>query len=293
MTERHFGPVWFIKGPNKGRYPNCHSVYIEGAGILIDPAADRDRLLELKQKNGVKTILLSHAHEDHFMHLDLFDDIPVWISAADAAPLTSIEKLLDSYGAFGEMRDYFRKILEDQFHFCPRDPDRLLKDGDLINAGGLEIEVIHTPGHTPGHLSFLFSDPRILFLGDYDLTPFGPWYGDFNSSIEYTISSVLRLKSIPADIWLGAHEVGIFEDDPGELWQKYLDVIRIREEKLLEVIKRPRTLEEIARSWIVYQKPMQPEEFYLFNERIIMEKHLTRLIQKGRIMQNHDRFVKL
>jgi len=44
MEEKHFGPVWFIPGENKGKYPFCHSVYIEGECILIDPASDRNRL---------------------------------------------------------------------------------------------------------------------------------------------------------------------------------------------------------------------------------------------------------
>jgi hypothetical protein len=44
MRERLFGPICFIPGKNKGKYPYCHSLFIEGAGILIDPASDRERL---------------------------------------------------------------------------------------------------------------------------------------------------------------------------------------------------------------------------------------------------------
>jgi glyoxylase-like metal-dependent hydrolase (beta-lactamase superfamily II) len=293
VDERHFGSIWFIRGPNKGRYPNCHSIYIEGPGILIDPSADRKRLEELKGNPGVKVVLLSHVHEDHLMHLDLFHDVPLWVPASDAPQITDIELLLNTYCACGEMRDYYRKILEEQFHFHPRKPDRLLKDGDIVDAGGLTIQIIHTPGHTPGHLCFLFSEPRILFLCDYDLTPFGPWYGDTHSSIEETIRSVARLESIPADIWLTSHEDGIFEANPGRLWQEYIEVINARETKLLELLETPQTLEEIARSYIVYKKPRQPEKFYLFNEQLIMEKHLSRLIQKGQIVQDHNRFVRL
>jgi len=282
-----------MRGPNKGRYPNCHSIYIEGPAILIDPSADRKRLEELKHNPGVKVVLLSHVHEDHLLHLDLFHDVPVWVSAADAPQLTDIELLLDSYSAFGEMRNYFRKILEEQFHFRPRKADRLLKDGECIDAGSVQIQIIHAPGHTPGHLCFLFSEPRLLFLGDYDLTPFGPWYGDAQSSIEETIRSVARLKSIPADLWLTAHEDGIFEVNPGRLWQDYIEVINTREKKLINLLDHPHTLEEIARSYIVYKKPRQPEEFYLFNERVIMEKHLIRLLQKGIIFKDQDRFVRL
>lgn len=292
MKEMHFGPIWFIPGPNKGKYPHCHSLYIEGAGILIDPAADRKRLEELREQQKVKIVLLSHAHEDHFTHLDLFDDIPLWVSAADGPQLTDVENLLDSYNAEGEARELYRKILEKQFHFRPRNPDRLLKDGDLIDAGSLTIEVIHTPGHTPGHLSFLFSKPRALFLSDYDLTRFGPWYGDRYSSIEETIRSVNRLKSIPADIWLTAHETGIFEKNPEGRWQDYIDVIQTRENKILKILKSPQTIDDMARSWIVYDKPMQPEMFYLYNEKSIINKHLKRLLSKGLITEENGRYVR-
>lgn len=51
-------------------------------------------------------------------------------------------------------------------------------------------------------------------MGDYDLTKFGPFYGDFFASIEDTIASVEHLRTIPAKVWLTSHGVGIFEKDP-------------------------------------------------------------------------------
>jgi glyoxylase-like metal-dependent hydrolase (beta-lactamase superfamily II) len=70
MHEQTFGPVRFIPGPNRGKYPYCHSIYVEGARILIDPAADRERLKRLRAEEGVDAVWLSHWHEDHFMHLE-------------------------------------------------------------------------------------------------------------------------------------------------------------------------------------------------------------------------------
>ena len=46
--EKHFGPVWLTPGENSGKYPHCHSIYIEEAHILIDPSSDRERLSRLK-----------------------------------------------------------------------------------------------------------------------------------------------------------------------------------------------------------------------------------------------------
>ena len=95
MDEKNFGPVRFLPGPNNGKYPYCHSVFIEGAGILIDPSSDRQRLEALRDMHDVNAVWLSHWHEDHFMHLDLFDDLPLAMHAADAAFLENIEAFLE------------------------------------------------------------------------------------------------------------------------------------------------------------------------------------------------------
>ena len=82
----------------RGRYPYCISVYVEGAGVLIDPASDRNRLIQLRENPGVKEVWLSHWHEDHIMHLDLFEDLPLVIPKSESPPLSDMEVLLDWYG---------------------------------------------------------------------------------------------------------------------------------------------------------------------------------------------------
>jgi len=293
VEEQHFGPVWFIPGENKGKYPFCHSLYIEGAGVLIDPASDRDRLVQLRETQGIKMVWLSHAHEDHFMHLDLFDDLPLWISDRDSAPLSSLETFLDSYGMDNhDFRGYWRKMLEEEFHFKPRKPTQFLQGGQIIDLGVVTVEVLSTSGHTPGHLAFFFREPKVLFIGDYDLTRFGPWYGDAHSSIEETIDSVNRLKRTPAEVFLTSHETGVFIGDPGKLWDDYLEVIQERERKLLDLLKEPRTIEEIVGSWIIYGREREPKAFFEFGERGLMEKHLDRLIKSGVVVQKKDHYVK-
>lgn len=293
MEGQHFGPVWFIPGENRGKYPFCHSLYIEGAGILIDPASDRERLIRLRETQEVKMVWLSHAHEDHFMHLDLFDDLPLWISDQESTPLSSLEIFLDSYGMDNhDFRGYWRKMLEEEFHFKPRKPTRFLQGGQILDLDVVTVEVLSTPGHTPGHLAFFFREPKVLFIGDYDLTRFGPWYGDAHSSIEETIDSVNRLKRISAEIFLTSHEAGVFIGDPGKLWEDYLEVIDDRERKLLDLLKKPRTMKEIVGSWIIYGREREPKAFFEFGERALMKKHLERLKRLGKVFQERDRYIK-
>ncbi len=294
MEETKIGPVRMLPGPRKGKYPHCHSIYVEGAGVLIDPASDRDRLIRLRNEEDVKMIWLSHWHEDHFMHWDLFADLPLWIGRQDAPPLSDLEILLDWYN-MGQpenrsLRDRWRPLMIDQFHFTPRTPDRLLDDGEIFELSGVRMEVIHTPGHTPGHLSFWFPDEKIIFLGDYDLTWFGPWYGDLYSSIEQTLASGELLRNLPADTWIACHETGIFYGDTEKLWDDYLAVVDRREEKLMEFLKTPRTMDEIIHQWIVYGRAREPMDFFIFGERAIMEKHLERLITSSQVGREKERY---
>ena len=291
MQETRFGPVWFIPGENDGKYPFCHSLYIETAGILIDPASDRKRLKELRENPGVKEVWLSHWHEDHFMHLDLFDDLPFCIMEQDAAPLADLEIFMDAYGVDDKFKKDWRPLFHDIFHFRPRTPSRFLKHGDIIDLGPLSVEVIHAPGHTPGHMALLFDNPGLLFLADYDLTRFGPWYGDTDSSIEDTISSVTSLKDIPADIWVTSHEQGVFKAAPDSLWDEYLHVITIREEKLKYFISNsPKTLDEIVSASIIYGRPREPKYFFEFGEKSHMKKHLEKLINENKVIKDGEHY---
>jgi glyoxylase-like metal-dependent hydrolase (beta-lactamase superfamily II) len=295
VEERRFGPVWFIPGERNGKYPYCHSLYIEDKGILVDPSSDRARLTRLREDPGIKAVWLSHWHEDHLMHLDLFDDLPLWTSEEDAPPLSDLETFLDWYGMDvndGPFRKEFGQSMEDQFHFRPRKPDRFLKGGEILEVGSVTVEVIAAPGHTPGNLALFFKEPGVLFLGDYDLTPFGPWYGDVYSSVEETLVSLEHLRRIPARVWITGHEQGVFEEDPGELWDKYVNVIWEREQRLLELLSQPRGKQDIIEAWIVYGKPREPRYFFEFGEWGIMEKHLDRLTRQGLVEQVEGRYVR-
>lgn len=227
------------------------------------------------------------------MHLDLFDDLPLWISDKDSPPLSSLEIFLDWYGIENkDYRQYWRQRLKEEFHFESRKPTKFLQGGQIIDLGVVTVEVISTPGHTPGHLAFFFREPGVLSMGDYDLTRFGPWYGDVYSSIEETVDSVDNLRRIPAKVFLTSHETGVFMGDPGKLWDDYLGIINERDRRLLELLKKPRTKKEIVEAWVAYGKPKEPKAFFEFGEWALMKKHLDRLIRSGKVFQEGDRYIK-
>ena len=95
------------------------------------------------------------------------------------------------------LRAFWKQEMLNNFNYRPKQNACFIQDEETIDLGSLSVQVIATPGHTPGHLSFFFPEEKILFLGDYDLTSFGPWYGDVYSSIEQTIKSIHTLKPFP------------------------------------------------------------------------------------------------
>ena len=102
-----------------------------GAQLLVDAAAEPDRLLELVGPEGVGMILTTHRHRDHWQAL-------AEVVAATGAPTAAHE---DDAPAIGVPTDI------------------LLADGDTVDVGESSLEVIHLVGHTPGSIALLYDDP--------------------------------------------------------------------------------------------------------------------------------------
>ena len=128
-----------------------------GEAVLIDAANEHERLLELCRTLGVRTVLETHGHWDHIQAVPAVRDAgyEVGVTAEDAA-------MLPSY-------------------------DYLLEDDTVVEVGRLRLRTLHTPGHTPGSISFHVEGTPLLFTGD-TLFPGGPGAtqyegGDFETII--------------------------------------------------------------------------------------------------------------
>jgi glyoxylase-like metal-dependent hydrolase (beta-lactamase superfamily II) len=280
-----FGRVVFLPGPNRGKYPHCHSLYIDDeVQAVVDPAAEESALRSLAAEKPIAVVIHSHWHEDHFWFTDLFAGAALWVPAADLEPYLDLEQLLRWYGFDDPAQAApWREIMVQQFRYRPRQPDRTYREGEIFSFGATRAEVVHTPGHTPGHSCLFFPEESLLFLGDIDLSPFGPWYGDLYSSLDDFIASVEKVRRIPARHYVSSHEQGLFAAPIGHLLDRYLAVIETREQKLRELLSEPRTREDIIARRIVYGRPREPKSFYDFAEWAILRKHLERMRRRGEV----------
>jgi glyoxylase-like metal-dependent hydrolase (beta-lactamase superfamily II) len=142
--------------------PVDNNVYVlrckqTGEAVLLDAANEHDKLLELCRRLDVRKVLETHGHWDHIQAVPAIRDAgyEVGVTAQDAA-------MLPSY-------------------------DFVLEHDTVVPVGRLRLRTIHTPGHTPGSMSFLVEGSPVLFSGD-TLFPGGPGNtsyegGDFGTII--------------------------------------------------------------------------------------------------------------
>lgn len=287
------GPITLIHGDNQARFPFCNSLYISDAGLIIDPSSSLQSIEELYRSGGISNVCVSHWHEDHSQFLHKLDDLPLWMSEKDAVPLSDIDVFLEWYGLSStqhvDLREQIRYKMEHQLFFRPRFPEKILSDGEVIDLGGASMEVLEAPGHSPGHLCFFFREPSILFLGDYTLEPFGPWYGDPYSDPEQTVQSLKRLKNVPADILVPGHGSRILRGVSGKVWDAYIDVVFKREAKIADYLsKQPRSLAEITDQWFILGNPREPLEYSRLGEQAHVINHLEWLERKGMVVYENS-----
>ncbi len=137
---------------------NCYLLEDNGEVMIVDPSASAASILRKIQEMGGKpvAILLTHGHFDHIMSIDTLrqhsPDLQVYIHEGDAPMLSDGQKNGFSL-FFGQDRVY-------------SPADRLLKAGDMLRVGNATLEVIHTPGHSPGSVCYLCREDGILLTGD-------------------------------------------------------------------------------------------------------------------------------
>lgn len=138
---------------------NCSVVWCDETleGAVVDPGGDLERVLAVAKKVGITLtkILLTHPHIDHAgATVNLAESHKLPIEGPHKADLFWIQGLPQQSAMMG---------------FPPArsfTPNRWLEDGDKVSVGKVEFDVIHCPGHTPGHVVFYNADAKLAIVGD-------------------------------------------------------------------------------------------------------------------------------
>ena len=138
---------------------NCSLVWcpVTQEAALVDPGGDAQRIKQEIEQTGVKVtkILLTHGHLDH---VGAAAELATWLKVPIIGPQKEDEFWLQGLPQQSQMFG-----LEE----CrPLTPDQWLEEGDSVTVGETVLQVLHCPGHTPGHVVFFDPVSRLLVSGD-------------------------------------------------------------------------------------------------------------------------------
>lgn len=192
---------------------DCNVYLLDGGSeaALIDAGGGLEphRIVENIHRDGigigkVKSVLLTHAHGDHAagaanwqgeygMKVYCAQEAKPWIEEGDEAKFS-----LDLARTAG--------IYPEDFVAPPCPITRGLKDGDIVTVGSITLQVIETPGHARGHVSYWWKEQRLLFSGDVvfpggKIAPQVTW--DF--SIIELRDSIAKLHALQAEVLCAGH----------------------------------------------------------------------------------------
>ncbi|MFT7220952.1 MAG: glyoxylase-like metal-dependent hydrolase (beta-lactamase superfamily II) [Candidatus Azotimanducaceae bacterium] len=261
LIDQTVGPVTVLFGFENGKYPYGNSLVVRGDNerVIIDPClgvVTRKDVLP-----DVDFVLHSHAHEDHIAGTHLFENMPWWVHAEDAIGLSGIDGMMEIYGISSPtVREMLRQEVVTNFYYPPLGNVKTFEEHHVFDLGGVTITALHTPGHTRGHTCFLIvwgerADEQMVYLGDIELTGFGPYYGDAWSDLEDFEASIERLRHVDVGWWLTFHHKGLIEGRAAFLamLERFASVIEDREQRLLGFIATPRSIDEIVEHRFVYR----------------------------------------
>lgn len=139
---------------------NCYVAHDDGEAVIVDASCyadeERQEVVDYLERHDltVEYLLLTHAHVDHILGCTFLSERYDMVWDMHEADVDFIERAEEQAMAFGV-----------ELEAAPR-PGTFLEEGDVVSFGGVRWEVLHTPGHSPGSISFYDAENRIVVAGD-------------------------------------------------------------------------------------------------------------------------------
>jgi len=286
------GALTVYFGEKSGKYPDGNQVVVRGRDtrVAFDTPLVANRLgAELA---GTDLVILGHMHEDHAAGLHRLPEARVLAHRADIEAVRSWNGLMQHYGYAPEVLAGFRARIERDFHWVARPDAEAYDDAASWDLGGSTVTAFHMPGHTAGHCALLVEPEGVAFIGDIDLSSFGPYYGDATSSLADFRRTLERVKDIPATIWVTSHHKGVITERKVflELLTAYAAKLERREQAIADYLaSRPSSLDELVAQRFLYPQGYALD-FVDSAERRTTAQHLDALIDSGRVREDGGRY---
>lgn len=287
MDALSFGAVRVYLGNKSGKYPDGNQVVVQGADLRVafdTPWVSTRVGADLDEAD---LIVLGHVHEDHMVSLGRLSQVPVQVHEADLAAAQSWQGLSRHYGYSAPVLDAVHRMIVQEFAYQPRPDATGYTHGQVWDlGGGVTVRAHHLPGHTAGHCALVVDSEGVAFIGDIDLTGFGPYYGDATSDLGQFQQSLREVRQLEARVWVTSHHRGVITDRAAfdAALDRFAAKIDERHEVLLGYLaERPHCLEDLVAQRLLY--PQGYEQPYLDSaERRSIQMHLDQLMAAGEVV---------
>ncbi len=259
---------------------------------MIDPGSNRKELKRLSEK-GVGLVVLSHFHSDHLREIRELPSAGIMVHEIEKPAVEGWEGMAPLV--------WFPEETKDPIWISRKDREvggwgwqvhSTFRDRDTLKVGGIEVRVIHVPGHTPGHCAFFFPEQGIIYTADIDLTDFGPWYGNAASNIAAFISSIELVKSLEPRMLVTGHEAGVVRENIAGRLDDYGGIIKARQERILDFLSEPRHLDEVVEQGFIYGEYFSKNNSFHEPERRMVRHHLEWGRENEELLLEAGRFVR-
>jgi len=283
-----FGPVTVYFGEKSGKYPDGNQLIVQGGDTVVafDTPQVANRLGPVFD-DAVDMVVLGHVHEDHMAGLHRLPGLPVHVHELDVEAARSWEGLSRHFGYPPAVLEPMHKKIQVDFHYAPRPDAVSYTDGAVWDlGGGVKVRAVHLPGHTAGHCALMVEPVGVAFIGDIELSSFGPYYGDATSNLGDFRRSLARLPELEASVWVTSHHKGVYTDRAAFLAGVKAYTARIDEREAI-VLQRlrdgPCSLDELVAAGLFYP-PGHKSLWTDAVERRAISQHLDELVAAGRVM---------
>jgi endoribonuclease LACTB2 len=243
---------------------NCYLIGNEQESLLIDTGYDQDETKQELDKvihnYGLarpESIFITHSHSDHATGLRQLTD---WSATVYFHELES--------KALGKLIPHGMR-------------QSLVKEGDVLNIADVKLDVLHTPGHTAGHLSLYIPSKEVLIAGDNLVAEGTTWIGKPDGDMSDYMHSLKRLRKLNLTRVGPGH--GDWVDNPYEHIDFVLGRRQSREKQIINLLENHKVLSLTQLTSLIYEKSIHPSIVEVAKRTI--EAHLTKLINEGTVLE--------
>ena len=251
--------------------------------------------------SSIRKLISTHHHPDHFGTSRTYKELTGAEIYLNTLEVERVKRMLTFTGTPPEALDFFRLHgvpLPDSTEemptpgrawgslYAPTLPDKLINDGDVIQIGQRELQVVWTPGHTPGHCCFYLPQDKALIVGDHLLPKITPHVGVYPGGPENPlgdfINSLRKVQQLDVEVVLPAH--GAVYKDHRYRAKQIIQHHEYRKQEMRDaILRQPKTAHQIAVE--VFDSSNKLPFFHMIAATFETLAHLHLLLYEGKVKQ--------